>query len=127
VESPTRVERLHHVQLAMPPGGEPRAREFYRELLGIPEVPKPAAMASRGGCWFERGELRIHLGVEAPFRPARKAHPALLVEDLPALLAALRAAGYTCREDTQLQGCERAFVDDPFANRIELIALNGSA
>jgi hypothetical protein len=111
----------------MPTGGEPRAREFYRDLLGIPEVPKPAAMASRGGCWFERGELRIHLGVDAQFRPARKAHPALLVEGLPALIAALRAAGYACREDTQLQGCARAFVDDPFANRIELIALNGSA
>lgn len=115
------VDSLHHVQLAMPSGGEPRAREFYAGLLGIPEVPKPASMAARGGCWFERGGLRVHLGVEADFRPARKAHPAFVVTDLPALAARLRAARHECREDRELGGYDRIFVDDPFGNRIELL------
>jgi catechol 2,3-dioxygenase-like lactoylglutathione lyase family enzyme len=115
------IERLHHVQLAMPAGGEPRAREFYQGLLGIPEVPKPTAMAARGGCWFERGELRVHLGIEADFRPARKAHPAFVVSDLAALTARLRAASHACREDGELGGYDRIFVDDPFGNRIELL------
>lgn len=122
-ELPTRIERLHHVQLAMPEGGELRAREFYQGLLGIPEVPKPPAMAQRGGCWFERGELRIHLGVEADFRPARKAHPALVVDGLHTLADALRACGYACREDAGLEGCQRMFVEDPFGNRLELMQL----
>ena len=115
------VERLHHVQLAIPEGGEQRAREFYQGVLGIPEVPKPAGSARRGGCWFERGELRIHVGVEGDFRPARKAHPALLVSDLRALAAALRAAGYPCREDQPLGDSLRMFIEDPFGNRIELL------
>jgi catechol 2,3-dioxygenase-like lactoylglutathione lyase family enzyme len=115
------VECLHHVQLAMPAGGEPRAREFYQGILGIPEVPKPGELARRGGCWFERGEVRIHLGVEAEFRPARKAHPALVVRNLRALAAALQGAGFECREDRAFPGHERLFVDDPFGNRIELL------
>lgn len=115
------VEGLHHVQLAMPAGGEPRAREFYQGLLGIPEVPKPAAMAARGGCWFERGPLRVHLGIEAEFQPARKAHPAFVVKDLPALVTRLRAAKHECREDRELGGYDRIFVADPFGNRIELL------
>ena len=116
-----RIEAVHHVQLAMPPGCEPQARAFYRDLLGIPEAEKPASLAGRGGCWFERGELRLHLGVEADFRAARKAHPALLVRELNALLARLRAAGHPCREDEPLGKLRRAFTEDPFGNRIELI------
>lgn len=115
------VEALHHVQLAMPAGGELRAREFYQDLLGIPEVPKPPTMAERGGCWFERGTLRVHLGIESDFRPARKAHPAFVVAGLPALAARLRAARHECREDRELSGYDRVFVDDPFGNRIELL------
>ena len=115
------VQSLHHVQLAMPKGGEARAREFYQDLLGIPEVPKPPTMAARGGCWFERGQLRVHLGVEAEFRPARKAHPAFVVTGLSALTARLRAASHPCREDRELAGYDRIFVDDPFGNRIELL------
>jgi len=105
----------------MPLGGERRARDFYQGLLGIPEVPKPPAMAARGGCWFERGALRVHLGVEGDFRPARKAHPAFVVTDLSALTARLRAAHHECREDSELAGYDRIFVDDPFGNRIELL------
>ena len=76
------IERIHHIQLAMPAGQEVRARRFYSGLLRIPEVEKPAALASRGGVWFESENIKIHLGVEKDFRPARKAHPALLVEGL---------------------------------------------
>jgi catechol 2,3-dioxygenase-like lactoylglutathione lyase family enzyme len=112
---------IEHVQLAMPPGGEPRARIFYRDLLGIPEIPKPPELAKRGGCWFERAALKIHLGVEADFKPARKAHPALLVSELEPLINRLRAAGCFTREDEPLPGYQRIYVDDPFGNRIELM------
>lgn len=115
------VQRIDHVQLAMPPGGEDRAREFYQGVLGIPEVPKPADMAKRGGCWFESGDLKVHLGVEQEFRPARKAHPAFIVSDLVALVARLRSAGSPLTEDRSLTEYDRFFVEDPFGNRIELM------
>lgn len=116
-----RIKRIEHVQLAMPAGGEDRARAFYKEVLGIAETPKPANLAKRGGCWFERDDLKIHLGVEADFRPARKAHVALLVTDLPLLREKLNAAGYVLKEDEPLEGYQRIYVDDPFGNRIELM------
>jgi catechol 2,3-dioxygenase-like lactoylglutathione lyase family enzyme len=115
------VQRLDHVQLAMPAGGEDRAREFYHGVLGIPEVTKPADLAARGGCWFERDQLKVHLGVESQFRAARKAHPAFIVSDLAALLAQIRSAGYPAKEDRELSGYFRVFVDDPFGNRVELL------
>jgi len=117
----TRVVGIDHVQLAMPPGGEKDARRFYGDLLGIPETPKPAHLAARGGCWFEQAAIRLHLGVEKDFRPAKKAHPALLVEDLAALAAKLDAAGFTTRPGEALEGYDRVDVDDPFGNRIELM------
>jgi catechol 2,3-dioxygenase-like lactoylglutathione lyase family enzyme len=110
----------------MPSGGEARARAFYQGLLGIPEVAKPASLAARGGCWFERGELRVHLGVEGDFRPARKAHPAFVVNELEQLAAALRQFGCECRVDRELAGGARLFVDDPFGNRIELLEPSSS-
>lgn len=116
-----RVTGIDHVQLAMPPGREREARDFYQGLLGIPLVAKPDHLAGRGGCWFEDGPVRVHLGVEESFRPARKAHPALLVTDLARLLARLREAGVTIRSDQPLEGYERSYVDDPFGNRIELM------
>ncbi len=106
-----------------PKGEEAAARAFYGELLGLPEKPKPNALAVRGGVWFEQGELRLHLGVETPFRPARKAHPALLVDDLPALRARLEAAGTAIMEDHPLDGFLRCHVADPFGNRLELMQL----
>ncbi len=115
------VERIEHVQLAMPAGGEPQAARFYADLLGITEVPKPPHLAARGGCWFERGALKVHLGVEPDFRPARKAHPALLVSDLGALVSRLRDAGIDIVDDEPLEGYERVYVSDPFGNRIELM------
>ena len=116
-----RVKGIDHVQLAMPPGKESEARAFYEGVLGIPEVPKPHNLVKRGGCWFERGPLKIHLGVENDFREARKAHPALLVEDLAAFTAAILAAGYICKTDEPLEGYDRIYVDDPFGNRVELL------
>ncbi len=115
------VIRVDHVQLAMPAGEEAAARGFYTALLGIPEMPKPPHLAARGGCWFEDGALKIHLGVEADFRPARKAHPALIVSGLGALVDVLRDAGVTVKDDEPLEGYDRVYVDDPFGNRIELM------
>jgi catechol 2,3-dioxygenase-like lactoylglutathione lyase family enzyme len=115
------ILRIEHVQLAMPPGQEDEARAFYSGLLGIPEVPKPPSLAARGGAWFERGEVRIHLGVEADFRAARKAHPAFVVRDLAALAARLRAAGVEVTEDKLFPGHDRIYVADPFGNRLELL------
>lgn len=119
--SAARIRRLDHVQLAMPEGGEERARQFYQDALGIPEVPKPAYLAKRGGCWFERAELKIHLGVERDFHPAKKAHPALVVEGLEDLAAQLRARGYAVQPDSRLEGYRRFYVHDPFGNRIEFM------
>jgi catechol 2,3-dioxygenase-like lactoylglutathione lyase family enzyme len=116
-----RIVRLDHVQLAIPPGGEDRARAFYAELLGIPERPKPANLAARGGVWFERGELKLHAGVDEQFRPARKAHAALQVEGLAELVGRLRDAGVRVVDDESLPGYARVYVDDPFGNRLELL------
>jgi catechol 2,3-dioxygenase-like lactoylglutathione lyase family enzyme len=115
------VERIEHVQLAMPAGGEGQAARFYADLLGITEVPKPPHLAARGGCWFERGALKVHLGVEPDFRPAGKAHPALLVSDLGELVNRLRDAGIDIVDDEPLEGYERVYISDPFGNRIELM------
>jgi catechol 2,3-dioxygenase-like lactoylglutathione lyase family enzyme len=113
---------IDHVQLAIPPDGEPAARRFYGELLGLVEVPKPPAIAARGGCWFESGAVKIHLGVEDDFRPARRAHPALLCRDYQGLLARLAGAGVAVHDAADVPGVTRCHVDDPFGNRIELIA-----
>jgi catechol 2,3-dioxygenase-like lactoylglutathione lyase family enzyme len=116
-----KVHRLDHVQLAMPRGGEAEATAFYEGLLGIPRVAKPPALEARGGCWFVDGELQLHLGVEDDFRPARKAHPALLVDGLADLVQRLLDAGVAVRSDEPLEGYERVYADDPFGNRIELM------
>jgi catechol 2,3-dioxygenase-like lactoylglutathione lyase family enzyme len=112
---------IDHVQLAMPEGQEEAARRFYAGLLGLIEVAKPPQLAGRGGCWFERGPVKIHLGVERDFQPARKAHPGFLVDDLAGLVTVLGEAGFVAREDLPLDGYERRYVDDPFGNRIELM------
>lgn len=109
----------------MPEGAEQQAVAFYQGLLGLPEVPKPAHLQRRGGCWFESGAVRIHLGVEADFRPARKAHPALVVEDLTALRGTLERAGAEVVDDQPLPGYTRFYVSDPFGNRIEILQVDG--
>jgi catechol 2,3-dioxygenase-like lactoylglutathione lyase family enzyme len=121
-----RVRRLDHVLLAMPAGRESEARNFYQGLLGIPEATKSSELAARGGCWFEDGEVKIHLGVEKNFAPARKAHPAFIVEDLAALTSTLVSAGVAISHDEPLEGYDRIFVHDPFGNRIELMEVKTS-
>ena len=114
------ITGLDHVQVAMPRGAEEEARAFYAGLLGMTEDPKPPALAARGGCWFRSGAAIVHLGVEDPFAPARKAHPAFLVEDLDGLQAALAAAGCECvRADGEVPGVSRFYTHDPFGNRVE--------
>jgi len=116
-----RVRGIDHVQLAMPAGGEDEARAFYGALLGLAEQPKPPDLAARGGCWFGSEGVQLHLGVEDGFRPARKAHPALLVDDLPALVRRLRDAGVEVVDDEPLPGFDRVYAADPFGNRLELL------
>jgi catechol 2,3-dioxygenase-like lactoylglutathione lyase family enzyme len=115
-----KVGAIEHVQLAMPRGQEPKARAFYQDVLGIPERAKPPELAKRGGAWFEEGALKIHLGVEDDFRPARKAHPALLVDGLSDLIARLEAAGHPVIEEP-MAGFRRIYTEDPFGNRLELM------
>lgn len=112
---------LDHVQLAMPAGREEEARRFYSGLLGFAEQIKPANLAMRGGCWFTCGPIKLHLGVEQDFRPARKAHPAFLVDDLATLRKTLETAGCHVVEDEPLEGYHRFYVHDPFGNRIEMM------
>ena len=116
-----RVYAIDHVQLAMPAGEEDKARAFYEGVLGIAETPKPPHLAARGGVWFENGDLKIHLGVEKDFRAAKKAHPALLVEDLNELILICTGAGYDIVTDDTLEGYHRAYVSFTFGNRIELM------
>lgn len=113
--------RLHHVQVAIPPGGEDEARAFWVDLIGFEETPKPEALESRGGLWIRQGDAEIHLGIEEPFAPARKAHPGLVVEDLDELERRLRVAGYEIRPDAPIYGMRRFHVSDPFGNRIEFL------
>jgi catechol 2,3-dioxygenase-like lactoylglutathione lyase family enzyme len=114
------ITGIDHVQVAIPQGTEDEARRFYGQLLGMSEVPKPVALAGRGGCWFTAGSAVLHLGVEEPFAPARKAHPAFLVSDLAGLQARLEAAGCECtRGDGEIPGVRRFHTRDPFGNRIE--------
>lgn len=116
------IQALHHVQLAMPPGGESEAEGFYSGLLGMQRVPKPVHLEKRGGCWFESGTTRIHLGVEEDFRSARKAHPALLVDALGELRLRLKHAGVLVVEDEPISGFDRFYAHDPFGNRIEFLS-----
>jgi catechol 2,3-dioxygenase-like lactoylglutathione lyase family enzyme len=107
----------------MPAGREEDARAFYHGILGIAEVAKPPELAERGGCWFEGGSLKVHLGVEKNFIPARKAHPAFIVDGLRDLITKIEQAGYKVTEDQPIAGCDRKHIEDPFGNRIELIEL----
>ena len=113
---------LDHVQLAIPPGSEERCRAFYVGLLGMTELAKPPGLAARGGLWVKGGAAEIHLGVEQDFRPARKAHPAVTVDDIDALAERLTAAGCDVRWDDVLADTRRFFTHDPLGNRLELIA-----
>jgi catechol 2,3-dioxygenase-like lactoylglutathione lyase family enzyme len=117
----TSLVGIHHVQLAAPPGAESLMREFYGGVLGLVEVAKPPVLAARGGVWFRAAGIEIHIGVEEDFRPARKAHPGILVRGLEAMARRLRAAGHDVRVDDLLPGFRRFYVDDPVGNRLELL------
>ena len=112
---------MHHVQLAIPRGGEDRCRAFWGGVLGMRELEKPPVLAARGGCWFRGGDLEVHLGVAEPFAPARKAHPGLLVEGLPALAARLEEHGHPVTWDDEFPGHDRFYAADPFGNRLEFL------
>ncbi len=113
---------IDHVQIVMPVGEEEQARSFYVSILGFREIPKPAELAKRGGVWFQSQNVQLHLGVEADFRAARKAHPAFIVSDLEELLFKVQSAGYEIdTSQPPLDGYKRAHVLDPFGNRIELM------
>ncbi len=122
--------RLHHVQVACPPGGEDGARRFYGEGLQLTEVEKPADLAARGGCWFRAYDVsgavsaELHLGVEDPFAPARKAHPAFVVPDLDVVAERLRELGFEVdgRQRDSFAGHVRFHTYDAHGNRVEVLA-----
>jgi catechol 2,3-dioxygenase-like lactoylglutathione lyase family enzyme len=116
-----RFARVHHVQLAIPPGGEDRARPFYVGALGLTEIAKPPKLAARGGAWFRGDGIELHLGIDEGFVPARKAHPAVQVANLDALAARLTASGVPIRSDDDLPGHRHIYADDPFGNRLEFL------
>ncbi len=118
---PSGLVGLHHVQLAAPRGSEDVLRRFYGGVLGMTEVPKPPDLVGRGGVWFRAGGVELHLGVEDDFRPARKAHPGLLVADLPAYVERLAACGVPVEWDDAFPGYRRCYLRDPHGNRLELL------
>ena len=113
--------RLHHMQLAMPRGQEQQAREFFVDVLGMTEIDKPPVLAARGGAWFRAGGVELHLGVEDDFRPARKGHPGIVVDDLDAIAARLAHAGQPTVWDGDFPGYRRIYAHDPFGNRLEFL------
>jgi catechol 2,3-dioxygenase-like lactoylglutathione lyase family enzyme len=116
-----KIVGLDHVQVAIPVGSEDEARAFYVRILGLHEIPKAPELADRGGLWLECGAQQIHLGVEQDFRPARKAHPAFVVEGLADLTRTLAEHGCEVKTAEELPGIRRCHVADPFGNRIELL------
>lgn len=115
------VPGIHHVQVAMPASREGDARRFYGELLGMPELEKPASLQSLGGVWFQSGSIDLHVGVEEPFLPAKKAHVAYQVADLDAVADRLKSAGFVVNFDDRLPGYRRFYTEDPFGNRVEIL------
>jgi len=114
------ISGLHHVQVSITPGGEPAARRFYSQLLGLAEIEKPASLGDRGGVWFACGEQQLHCGVEPAVGRSRR-HPALLTDDLDSLRARLTASAVPIVDDRQIPGYRRFYAEDPFGNRIELL------
>ncbi|MUV37754.1 Lactoylglutathione lyase [Lentibacillus sp. JNUCC-1] len=112
---------IDHVQLAAPKGSENEARRFFKGILGMEEIPKPENLAKRGGVWFQCGAHQLHIGIQEPFNPAKKAHPAFRVDHLEALREKLVDAGVKVKDDEPLEGAERFYVDDPFGNRLEFL------
>jgi catechol 2,3-dioxygenase-like lactoylglutathione lyase family enzyme len=121
------LQSIDHVQVAAPPGSETAARAFYGEVLGLQEIRKPAALAARGGVWFELGRQALHVGIDEEFRPARKAHPALSCTNIDDLAGRLQASGAPLTWDATVPGVRRFFTADPFGNRIEVLTVTLSS
>jgi catechol 2,3-dioxygenase-like lactoylglutathione lyase family enzyme len=115
------VVAIDHVQLAAPRGSEPDAREFFGEVVGLEETPKPESLSARGGVWFQCGPQQLHVGIEDEFAPARKAHPAFRVRGLEGVRERLVAFGATPQDDDAIPGLRRFYVHDPFGNRLEFL------
>jgi catechol 2,3-dioxygenase-like lactoylglutathione lyase family enzyme len=116
--------RIDHVQVCIPPGAEPQAREFYGRVLGLEEIEKPAALKENGGLWFRVADIQLHVGVEEPVAPSKR-HPAFEVEDAPAVRSYLEGRGVRTRDETPVPGTVRFSLYDPFGNRIELLEKTG--
>ncbi|UCZ52368.1 VOC family protein [Bacillus shivajii] len=112
---------IDHVQLAAPKGSEHQAREFFTNVLGFEEIEKPEPLKKRGGVWFKSGNIQIHIGIEDPFSPAKKAHPAFEIEKIEELKVYLKKCNVMFKEDGNLPGANRIYVDDPFGNRLEIL------
>jgi len=112
---------IDHVQLAAPKGSEEAARKFFRDILGFEEIEKPKELQKRGGAWFAFGNVQIHIGIEEPFIPAKKAHPAFEIENINELKVHLIENGIDIVEDNNLPGANRFYVNDPFGNRMEVL------
>jgi len=115
------IRGIDHIQLAMPKGAEATAVEFFSGVLGFEQEEKPEPLAGRGGCWFFCGTTKLHIGAEADFAPQKKAHPALLSDDVDGLAAHLEDAGFPVKWDEALPGRKRFYTEDPFGNRIEIM------
>jgi catechol 2,3-dioxygenase-like lactoylglutathione lyase family enzyme len=118
------LDGIDHVQLAAPAGCEPEARRFFGELLGLTEIEKPEPLRGRGGVWFQVGPQQLHVGVDAGFQPAEKAHPAFATREYAAVRSRLRAARCVVRDDDAIPGLRRCYVSDPWGNRIEIVAVD---
>ncbi len=114
-------EKIDHIQLAAPGDGENKAREFYQNKLGFEEVEKPALLKKNGGVWFQAGNVNIHIGIEEPFVPAEKAHPAFHVKNIEAMKQYLVEKDVAFKTDDRLPGANRFYVSDPFGNRLEFL------
>ena len=121
------LQRIDHVQVAGPPGCEPAARTFYGEVLGLREIPKPPALAARGGVWFALGTQELHVGVEQDFRPAHRAHPALTSTSIDELAGRLATAGARVDWNEDIGGVRRFYTADPFGNRLEIVGVRLSS
>ncbi|WP_210576455.1 glyoxalase [Streptomyces sp. GESEQ-4] len=115
------ITAVDHVQLAAPPGSEERLRSYYVDVLGLTEIPKPPALAARGGCWFQSGPVQLHLGIQDDFRPAKKAHPGLRVNGIETYAARLEAHRASVVWDEILPGHKRFYSEDPVGNRLEFL------
>ena len=115
------IKRVDHIQLAAPIGSEDEARSFFQGVLSLNEVEKPHELKKNGGVWFSNGHIHIHVGIEEPFAPAKKAHPAFEVSDIEALASQITGKGVDIKYDDRLPGAKRFYVNDPFGNRLEFL------